>query len=110
MLKAQQDIDGQRQQFWREHLKNWSESGLTQKEYCRINNLKATRFTYWKTKFNNLKDTRKTNLPVEFIQISDQPMATGFLKLNVGADFQIEIPDGFSRSTFEQVLTILRAF
>ncbi len=104
MLKTQQDIDGQRQQCWREHLKNWSESGLTQTEYCRINNLKATRFTYWKTKFN------KTNLPVEFIQIADQTLATGFLKLNVGADFQIEIPDGFSRSTFEQVLTILRTF
>ncbi len=110
MLKTQQDIDGQRQQFWREHFKKWSESGLTQTEYCRINNLKATRFTYWKTKFNNLKVTRKTNLPIEFIQISDQTMVTGFLKLNVGADFQIEIPDDFSRSTFEQVLTILRAF
>ena len=110
MLKTQQDINGQRQQFWQEHLKKWSESGLTQTEYCRINNLKATRFTYWKTKFNNLKVTRKTDLPVEFIQISDQPMVTGYLKLNVGANFQIEIPDGFSRSTFEQVLTILRAF
>lgn len=53
---------------------------------------------------------RKINLPVEFIQISDQSMATSFFKHNVGADFQIEIPDGFSRSTFEQVLTILRAF
>ena len=110
MLKTQQSVDGQRQQFWQEHLKKWSESGLTQTAYCRINNLKASRFTYWKIKFNNLKVTRKTNLPVEFIQISDQPMATGSLKLNIGTDFQIEIPDSFSRSTFEQVLTILRAF
>ncbi len=104
MLKKRQDLYRQRQQFWKEHLKNWSESGSTQTEYCRINNLKATRFTYWKTKFS------KTNLPVEFIQISEQPMAASFLKLNIGADFQLEIPDGFSRSTFEQVLTILRAF
>ena len=110
MLTIKRNVDRQRQQFWQEHLKKWSESELTQTEYCRINNLKATRFTYWKTKFNSLKVTRKTNLPVEFIQIPDQPMATGFLKLNVGADFQIEIPDGFSRSTFEQVLTILRTF
>ena len=109
MLKIQQDIDGQRQQFWQEHLKKWSESELTQREYCRINNLKASRFTYWKTKFNNLKVTRKTNLPVEFIQIPDQPMATSFLKLNVGAGFQIEIPDGFSSSTLEQVLVTLRS-
>ncbi|WP_304511825.1 IS66 family insertion sequence element accessory protein TnpA [Desulfobacula sp.] len=104
MLAIKRDVDRQRQQFWQEHLKKWSESELTQREYCRINNLKASRFTYWKTKFN------RTNLPVEFIQLPDHPMTTGVLKLNVGADFQIEIPDGFSRSTFEQVLTILRAF
>ena len=110
MLKKRQDLYRQRRQFWKERLQKWSESGSTQAEYCRINNLKATRFTYWKTKFNNLRTTRKTNLPVEFIQISEQPMAASFLKLNIGAEFQLEIPDGFSRSTFEQVLTILRAF
>jgi len=110
MLKIKRDVNRQRQQFWQEHLKGWSESKLTQTEYCRINNLKATRFTYWKTKFNNLKLTRKTNLPVEFIQISDQPVAVSSLKLNVGSEFQIEIPDGFSKVTLEQVLTVLRSF
>ena len=104
MLAIKRDVDRQREQFWQEHLKKWSESGLTQSEYCRINNFKTSRFTYWKIKFN------RTNLPVEFIQISNRAMTTGFLKLNVGSEFQIEIPDGFSISTFEQVLTILKTF
>lgn len=89
--------------YWQHHINQWSESGLTQTGYCRQNNLSRDRFTYWKIKFN------KKNLPVEFVQINAQPMSIGQrgLKLNISPALQIEIPDGFSRVTLEQVLMTL---
>ncbi len=104
MSKTWKDKNQERQAFWKTHLHQWSESGMAQREYCRQNDLIAHRFTYWKTKFKN------KNLPVKFIQVSPEPMRVdpSDLKLNIGANLQIEIPDGFSQATFERVLLTLK--
>ncbi len=104
MLKTWKERNQERQAFWKTHLDQWSESSMTQREYCRQNDLIAHRFTYWKIKFKN------KNLPVEFVQISPEPMKIDpcELKLNIGLGLQIEIPDGFSRTTLEQVLVTLK--
>ena len=99
-----------RQQFWQEHLKAWSLTELSQNEYCRQNNLKTNRFTYWKRKFH------KENLPVEFIQIPAKPEQLThlfcnkkiFLRLTVDSRLTIEIPDDFTPNTLKQVLLTLK--
>ncbi len=90
--------------YWKPHIDQWSDSGLSQTEYCRQNELSRYKFTYWKTKF------KKKNLPVEFVQVShaSQVIHRTGLKLNIGAGVQIEIPDGFSQVTLEQVLKTLK--
>ena len=100
-----------RAQFWRYHIDVWSRSGLAQNAYCRANNLKPNRLTYWKNKF------KKQNLPVEFVQIppaqiseSCQSKPRQGLRLNVDSGFQIEIPDEFSGDTLTRVLHVLRQF
>ena len=57
----------ERRQLWQTHIEAWPLTGLSQAEYCRQNNLKATRFTYWKRKF------QKESLPVEFVRIFAEP-------------------------------------
>lgn len=104
MEKSRKDTSKDLAKFWQSHIDQWSTSGLTQTEYCRRNDLSRDRFTYWKMKF------KRENLPVEFVQIQTESMAfnqTG-LKLNIGPGLQIEIPDGFSRNTLENVLKTLR--
>lgn len=100
-----------RAQFWRYHIDTWSRSGLAQNAYCRANNLKPHRLTYWKNKF------KKQNLPIEFVQIPPAQISESRhyqswqgLKLNVDSGFQIEIPDEFSNTTLTQVLHVLRQF
>ena len=90
--------------YWKSHIDQWLNSGLTQSEYCRQKELSRDRFAYWKTKF------KKKNLPVEFVQVShaSQIMHRTGLKLNIGAGVQIEIPEGFSQVTLEQVLKTLK--
>jgi len=40
-------------------------------------------------------------IPVEPVQVPS------FLKLNIGSDFQVEIPDGFSQATLAKVLQVI---
>ena len=36
-----------REQFWREHIDRWQESGLTKSAYCRQEDLKLHQMSYW---------------------------------------------------------------
>jgi len=99
-----------RRKFWQSNIDAWALTGLSQAEYCRQNNLKAHRFTYWKRKFY------RENLPVELVRIHTSPVkSTHFLhnngvplRLTMGARFTLEIPDGFSPATLEQVISTLQ--
>jgi len=106
--RSKQDSQ-KRAQFWKHHIEEWSRSGLTQAAYCRENDLRPNRFTYWKIKFKD------QNLPIEFAQVSPVQISELLnsarperLLLNVDSGFQIEIPDGFSQTTLSQVLQVLR--
>jgi hypothetical protein len=109
MSESSQEADRKRSQFWKNHLDQWSRSGITQNAYCKANDLKSNRMTYWKNKF------KRQSFPVEFVQVSParisqlphlQPQEA--LRLNIDAGFQIEIPDGFSKTTLAQVLQVIR--
>ncbi|MBA3012932.1 MAG: IS66 family insertion sequence element accessory protein TnpB [Proteobacteria bacterium] len=104
MEKTWKEKNQERHTFWKTHLEQWSASGLSQREYCRQNDLIAHRFTYWKIKLKG------THLPVKFVQIPPEPIriCPSNLKLNIGPGLQIEIPEGFSQVTLELVLATLR--
>ena len=64
----EQNPGQERRQLWESHIEGWSLSRLSQAKYCRQNNLRSNRFTYWKRKF------QRENLPVEFVQIHTEPV------------------------------------
>lgn len=104
MSKSWKERNEEKAVFWKRHIDQWAESSLSQLEYCRQNNLRPNRFTYWKIKFDKL------NLPMELVRVPVTPhfRQTG-LKLNIGRELQVEIPDGFKKETLEQVLSVLQA-
>jgi hypothetical protein len=103
MTKSWKKINNEKAIFWQTHIDQWTESCLSQREYCRQNDLRPNRFTYCKIKFGN------PNRPTELVQV---PMPThscqAGLKLNIGRELQVEIPDGFKKETLEQVLSVLK--
>lgn len=101
MEKSYKEKNEELRKFWKAHIDQWSQSDLSQIEYCRQNDLISHRFTYWKRKFEH------QHLPVEFVQIPDSAPVFPGLKLNIGPGLQIEIPDGFSTNTLDQVLKTL---
>jgi hypothetical protein len=104
MAKTWKEKNQKRQKLWKNHINQWSDSGMTQRDYCRQNDLIPHCFTYWKTKLTN------KNLPVKFVQITPEPIniVPPDLKLNIGPGLQVEIPDGFSQVTLERVLITLK--
>ncbi|MCP3942762.1 MAG: IS66 family insertion sequence element accessory protein TnpB [Desulfobacteraceae bacterium] len=111
MSERSKKTNKKRFQFWENHIAKWSQTGLSQNAYCRDNNLRPNQFTYWKNKF------KEQNLPIEFVQVTSQPFEKAInghcpntLRLNIKSGFQIEIPDGFSQTTLEQVLQVVGQF
>ena len=43
----------EKRQFWEGHIQAWQQSGLTQAEYCRKNNLKNHRWWYWRKRISH---------------------------------------------------------
>lgn len=103
MSKSWKERNQEKAIFWKKHIDQWAKSHRSQIEYCQQNDLRPNRFTYWKIKLG------KPNLPTELVQV---PVPTHFcqtgLKLNIGRELQVEIPDGFKKETLEQVLSVLK--
>ncbi|OGR23063.1 MAG: hypothetical protein A2277_08380 [Desulfobacterales bacterium RIFOXYA12_FULL_46_15] len=51
MSGRSKEKDRERSWFWKNHLDQWSRSGITQNAYCKANDLKSNRMTYWKNIF-----------------------------------------------------------
>ena len=45
----------QKRIYWKQHIDSWQETGLTQVEYCRRNNLKHHQMVYWKKQKNAVR-------------------------------------------------------
>ncbi|MCK5606105.1 IS66 family insertion sequence element accessory protein TnpB [Candidatus Pacearchaeota archaeon] len=90
----------QKRKFWAAHVKAWKESGLSQAEYCRRQDLDSTRLSYWANK-SNVKPAAMTLVEVP------RPVDVGTgLKLYAG-HYQLEIGNQFAPAALEQVLKVL---
>lgn len=93
---------------WRNRVKDWEESGLTQAEYCRRNSLKIKQFLYWKKKYT----PKPSTLP--FVQIPITPKTslsplthTSPLCIKIGNRYCIEVDRGFDPMVLEDVVGVL---
>ena len=64
--------------YWQEHISQWSESGLTQAEYCRRNKISAAAFHWWKGQFRKKsKAQKKPSTSMQFVEVHGVPPASG---------------------------------
>jgi len=60
--------------YWQKHISQWSESGLTQAEYCRRNKLSAAAFHWWKRHLQKkLMARKKPPTPMQFVEVHSVP-------------------------------------
>ncbi len=83
----------QKRSYWEQHVKDWSESGLSQIDYCRRRNLSRRRFSYWKNKFNPAQSSAFIELRLPTEAVSGGPhssiclLVDGGCQIAVGRDF-----------------------
>ena len=107
--KARQAELAEKRRYWEEQVQGWRGSGLSQKEYCRQNQLPENRLTYWKKRFN------KAEAPVSFVQVqvggksrSKGHFSQGSgLRLIVGRKHEIEVDRGFDPHVLWQLIYAL---
>lgn len=63
MPRKQTKRDLEKETKWRGHINAWRESGLSQPEFCRLNNLNKHTFQYWVTHITrrDAEEERETN-------------------------------------------------
>jgi hypothetical protein len=72
--------------YWQKHISQWSESGLTQAEYCRRNKLSAAAFNWWKRHLRKKSKSQKNpSTSMQFVEVH------GVTPANVGRSENYEI-------------------
>jgi len=60
--------------YWRKHISQWSESSLTQAEYCRRNKLSVAAFNWWKRHLQKKSNTQKdSSTSMQFVEVQGIP-------------------------------------
>ena len=94
-----------KREFWKNHIQSWQQSGLTQIDYCRQNNLKNHQWCYWHRKILKPSDT-----DVKFIPLSFSPGKISPSNINVVTPngYRIEFDHGFDVSKLCRLLKTVR--
>ena len=94
-----------RQKYWKKHYNSFQDSGLSQRDYCRKNNLGYWSFNQWKRRFDKTNpDTSLQKIPVKsFRKTSPEER----LEILLQDKIKISVPDNFSPETLKTILSIL---
>jgi len=105
--EGRSEQETEREESWLRHIKDWEESGLTQVEYCRQNNLSRHRFTYWRCK------RKRKEEPIKFVplyrkQIIGNPsLNNSGIRLIIGDRYRVEVGEGFSEDVLYRLVAAL---
>lgn len=93
--------------FYKKHIEHWRQSQLSQKEYCRQNEIIAHRFTYWKKRLGDKKSATMF-VPVPLVQ-NIAASSSSKIDLVIAGGFKIQIGPGFDSATLKQLIHTLRS-
>ena len=92
--------------FWREHVQQWRESGLSKGRYCRVHGLSSSRFGYWTKKYppeSPVETATPAIVPLPFTLAAKAPS----IGLLVGNRYALDIPADFDEATLTRLLSVL---
>jgi hypothetical protein len=98
-----------RREYFGEHVRRWQESGLTQREYCRVEGLGVSAFGYWKRKLCGTSAGQEATELVEVTCTGAQESACGAVVLRIGDRLSIVVREQTDEALLERVLRIVKA-
>lgn len=91
---------------WKGRIAEWEQSGLSQAQYCRNNNLDSKLFSKWKNRVNK----QDSHLDTGFVEITGNKRSTWAEKnilLHIHNKYTLEISPGFNKEVLHELLTML---
>jgi hypothetical protein len=99
----------QKRSYWKQQIEQWQQTGLSQAEYCRRNNLKHHQLVYWKKRYS------KTQTEVSFAAVQLEalldihaPPDQASLAVVIDNQFKVEVTEGFDPQLLRQLIAALR--
>ena len=101
----------QKSNFWQNHIDQYSQSSLSQTEYCSAHNISLSTFGYWKRKLKQEERVHTVFYPLSIptVQASNDnnPKRSGLTLHLKGGRFSLEFEEEFSSSTLSQIVSAL---
>jgi len=98
-------------ELWRNHMKTWQESGLSQAAYCRQHQIKGHKFLYWKKRLLRKPASSVSptfaELPIGKIFGKPTRSTLGPIRIEVRGGYQIAIEKGFDPQTLLELIRVL---
>ena len=97
----------EKRRFWERHIEKWKASGVSQTQYCRLNEVNIKSFRYWKRRVGRPTCTPAlVELPaLRSVPVCPSPFSP---QLCLVVDrFRVEIAGGFDPEDLERVVRVL---
>jgi hypothetical protein len=81
--------------YWKEQIQKWSESGLSQKQFCEQNGLKTESFRRWKKSFTEPAAASEQNIEPKFVKVSRvESSVTAVVPPALKDEIILKLPEG----------------
>jgi hypothetical protein len=97
----------EKRRLWQGRLDEWKDSGLTQAGYCRLHNLDARNFQYWKKRILSKSRAAAALVEIPVGALSGRLPAGPTLCLVIDGRNRIEITPGFDADTLDRLIRVL---
>lgn len=97
--------------YWSLHFRSWKESGLSQKNYCTVNNLKYNQFQYWYRKSKAEKSLENSVKKGQFLKIDQNIFRNDFsgsLIRIFSNNMCVELSENVNSSSLKKILEVIK--
>lgn len=94
---------------WSSRVKEWEASGLRPAEYCRRNNLKPSKFLYWKKRITGkVRPTSSfVRIPIDRAPFLSSLQRSSPIRIKIENRYCVEVDQGFDPASLEYVIGVL---
>lgn len=106
IISSQEELTPKdKRKYWEGHFRAWEQSGLTQVEYRRQNDLKNHLWWYWRKRILQSVDKDVTFVPLSF---TPGKVSRPHIKVVTPNGYRIEIDNGFEFSKLRRLIAAVK--
>jgi len=89
---------------WQQLVSQWKDSTLSQKDFCKKQNIALTTFSYWIRKHSTVSEFEKG-----FVKIQKKTQNFEKIILHIGTFFKLEIPNSIQPERLQSIIQSLKS-